>query len=194
MCVHVSRENFCQIQTATKITFHHLERRLRARFKPGSSVVRIVGPIILLKLGLLLSAIGLADEITKADANDSRSIFAENNLLLTHRTPMLRLQPPHTTPELQHFDLRTRPMFNIEFHDGGFLKQVRKLRNLSFITLAETGQSRLFLGVNDEGRVGLYIALIPNQDADRIVELARMPYLKESQSPGDSKRAENTSN
>jgi hypothetical protein len=50
---------------------------------------------------------------------------------------------------------------------------------LSLLTLAEIGQTRLFLGVNDEGLLGLHFNALPRDGDERYLEVIRMPYLKE---------------
>jgi hypothetical protein len=67
------------------------------------------------------------------------------------------------------------------------LARVSKLRNLSLLTLAEIGQTRLFLGVNDEGLVGLHFNALPRDSDGRYLEVVRMPYLKENE-PDDEVR------
>ena len=67
---------------------------------------------------------------------------------------------------------------NLEFQDSGILGRASRLRSLSFLTLAEVGRSRLFLGVNKEGLVGLHFRAFSSNSSGRYLELARMPYLK----------------
>ncbi len=64
------------------------------------------------------------------------------------------------------------------------MARVSKLRNLSLLTLAEVGQTRLFLGVNDDGLVGLHFNRFSRADDTRYLEAARMTYLKKSTEVG----------
>lgn len=73
------------------------------------------------------------------------------------------------------------PFADVAFQDSGTLARVSRLRNLSLLTFAEVGQSRLFLGVNDEGLVGLHFRVFRRQNDGRYLEVARMPYLKASE-------------
>lgn len=104
-------------------------------------------------VGTLLSTAGLADNAT------------------VYRSDVKAVPPP--APSLEMSDL--------EFHDSGILGRASRLRSLSFLTLAEVGRTRLFLGVNQEGLVGLHFRGFSRHSSSRYLELARMPYLKNSQ-------------
>lgn len=76
------------------------------------------------------------------------------------------------------------PIASLDFRDPGAFARVSKVRELSLLTLAEVGQARFFFGVNDNGLFGLHLGALPRLGDERCVELARMPYLKNS--AGDS--------
>jgi hypothetical protein len=64
----------------------------------------------------------------------------------------------------------------LEFQDSSTMGRVRNIRSLSLLTLAEFKTSRLYLGVNKRGLLGLHFnAAI--RSGDRCLEVARMPYL-----------------
>ncbi len=71
------------------------------------------------------------------------------------------------------------PIEGLDFRDPGAFARVSKLRELSFLTLAELGKSRLFFGVNDDGLFGIHFCALPRPGGERTLELARMPYLKD---------------
>ncbi len=48
---------------------------------------------------------------------------------------------------------------DIEFVDNSALARIQRLEDLSFLTLAETQGTRLFLGVNRDGLVGLHFRM-----------------------------------
>jgi len=104
-------------------------------------------------VGTLLSTAGFADDAT------------------VYRSDARALPPPTLTLELS----------DLEFQDSGILGRASRLRSLSFLTLAEVGRTRLFLGVNKEGLVGLHFRAFSRHSSSRNLELARMPYLKNSQ-------------
>lgn len=66
----------------------------------------------------------------------------------------------------------------IEFQDNSALGRLSQLRNLALITFAESPQSSLFLGVNENGLLGLHWMGSGNRGGKRIYAVARMPYLK----------------
>ena len=67
---------------------------------------------------------------------------------------------------------QTRPVF--KFREESALDRIGKLRNLSFLTLAKTRRTRLFLGVNEDGIVGLHFNALARNNDDRVLELARL--------------------
>ena len=71
---------------------------------------------------------------------------------------------------------------DVEFHDSSAIGRMRNVRSLSLLTLAETDGSRLFLGINKRGLLGLHFGHWHRGKTDQSLELARLPYLK-SQSP-----------
>ena len=66
-----------------------------------------------------------------------------------------------------------RPVF--KFRKDSTLERIGRLRNLSFVTLAKTRRTRLFLGVNEDGLVGLHINSRVRYGDERVLELARLP-------------------
>lgn len=103
-------------------------------------------------IGTLLSTAGFADDATIS------------------RSDTKALPPPNLSLELS----------DLEFQDSGILGRASRLRSLSFLTLAEVGRTRLFLGVNKEGLVGLHFRAFSRHSSGRYLELARLPYLKNS--------------
>ena len=65
-----------------------------------------------------------------------------------------------------------RPVFR--FRDDSTLERISRLRNLSFVTLAKTRRTRLFLGVNEDGLVGLHFNTLSRYGDDRVLELSRL--------------------
>ena len=150
--------------------------------------MRIANRIVFVNLGVLVSAVGLADEIGTTDTGDRLPLAGY--ILPADPISEPQWRQSYSASEFVHANLSTRPLLDIEFRDSSTLKQLSKLRNLSFVTLAQKWNSRLFLGVNEDGLAGLHITLLPRKDNDKILELARLPYLKESQDLADSEQAE----
>lgn len=151
----------------------------------GRQVMLKANWMLLLIIGTLLPAAGLAD-----DAKSSRStgktppLSALSLDLLSARSPYApRWQLAHPVETIAWSDDWSRTMPDFDFQDSGILGRVSKLRGLSFLTLAEHGKARLFLGVNKEGLVGLHFHAHSRHGSARYLEVARMPYLKNSR-PG----------
>jgi len=70
-------------------------------------------------------------------------------------------------------------MDEFDFQDTSMFGRVSQLRNLSLLTLAEFGQRRLFLGVNEDGLVGIHLGAFANKNDRRYLEVVRLPYLNE---------------
>ena len=138
--------------------------------------------VMLLTIGMLLSAAGYADDTKLSNAHgeslpgETRSIEA----LLAESEYASRWQLCYPLDAIAYSDDRERPIADINFRDGSALARISKLRNLSLLTLAEVGRTRLFLGVNDDGLVGLHFDLFSRADGSRYLEAVRMPYLKKS--------------
>ena len=142
--------------------------------------------VVFIPIGMLLSAAGYADDTKLSNAHgeslpgETRSIAA----LLAESEYASRWQLYHPLDAIAYSDDWERPIADINFRDGSALARISKLRNLSLLTLAEVGQTRLFLGVNDDGLVGLHFNLFSRADNTRYLEAVRMPYLKKSTEVG----------
>lgn len=84
------------------------------------------------------------------------------------------LQPVEPTGFVDNW---SNPMSSIRFQDASTMARVTRMRKLSLLTLARTGQARLFLGVNEKGVLGVHFSALALRGNDDYVELARMPYL-----------------
>ena len=73
-----------------------------------------------------------------------------------------------------------QPLADFEFREGSALMRMSRLRSLSLLTLAKFGKSRLFLGVNDDGFVGLHFNALSRAADERYLEVLRMPYVDET--------------
>ena len=141
--------------------------------------MRIDCRIALLTVGVLISAVSLAEEPEKADASDP--VLPSTSLLPESLLSDSEWRLPYASSEIVYAGLSSNPQFEIEFKDNSTLKQLSKLRNLSLMTLSEKWNSQVFIGVNEEGLVGLHFTWLPRRNTDHILELARLPHLKESE-------------
>ncbi len=138
--------------------------------------------VMLLTIGMLLSAAGYADDAKPSNVHaeslpgETRSIEA----LLAEPEYASRWHLHHPLDAIAYSDDRERPIADINFRDGSAFARISELRNLSLLTLAEVWQTRLFLGVNDDGLVVLHFNLFSRTDNTRYLEAVRMPYLENS--------------
>ncbi len=134
----------------------------------------------LLTIGLLWSAAGFADDVQSSKTDGELlpvvTLSVETMLAESEYPSRWQLFPPGEATA--YSDVWLRPIADFDFQDAGALSRFSKLRGLSLLTLAEFGQTRLFLGVNEEGLVGLHFDVFPHYGGDRYLEVVRMPYLK----------------
>jgi hypothetical protein len=152
--------------------------------KEGSHVMRKTGRTVLTIAGILLSAAGLADGVQSFNVDSQRASTTTSSLetllaKLEHASPW---QLVISDDAVAYADDRTRPIANFRFEDASALARVGKLRSLSLLTLAETGRTRLYVGVNASGLLGLHLSGFRRDDEDRYLEVARLPYLKDGES------------
>ena len=76
-------------------------------------------------------------------------------------------------------DVPAGPAVDIAFEDNSMLGRLRRVRSLSILTLSEQRKSRLFLGVNKEGLLGLHFTASSDVQEEETVEFARLPEFDE---------------
>lgn len=138
----------------------------------------------LLIVGVLLSAAGVADDAKPTDPGVDEPLAADLALAVSLADPEYasRWQLSHPVENMAYSYDGLRPIANIDFQASGALARARKLRELSLLTLAEVGPTRLFLGVNRRGVLGVHFGALPRPGDERCLEFVRMPYLNNKQS------------
>jgi len=144
----------------------------------------------LLTIGLLWSAAGLADDAQdpKTDGELLPAVTLSVETMLAESEYPSRWRPLHPAAATAYSDGWLRPTAYFDFQDAGAFSRISKLRGLSLFTLAEIGQTRLFLGVNEKGLVGLHFDMFPRYGDERYLEVVRMPYLKKNQPDSEVER------
>ena len=144
----------------------------------------------LLTIGMLLSAAGFADDAksSNTDGEPLPVVTLSVEVLLAELGHVSRWQLFHPVEVMAYSDDWPRPIADFDFQDASALARVSKLRSLSLLTLAEIGQTRLFLGVNDDGLVGLHFSAFPRYGDERYLEVVRMPYLMENEPDSEAER------
>ena len=130
----------------------------------------------LLPISVLLSAAVFADDTVSPVATPS----LETLLTSSPYDPRWRLVHPvatmtHSAELQQRYD-------NFDFQDNSALGRISGLHDLSFLTLAESRRSRLFLGVNNRGLVGLHFVGRADRRSKKEIAVFRMPYLRKKES------------
>ena len=136
--------------------------------------------LLLIFIGALLPAAVVADDASLSRSDDHQPPVTTTSL------ETLRLAPDYSSRwrlshpiETMAFPKETSvPIADIDFENPGAFARVSKLRELSLLTLAEVGRTRLFLGVSDRGLLGFHLGALPKLGDERCLEFARMPYLK----------------
>lgn len=138
---------------------------------------------IVLVFSLLIPAVVLADDARTAAADsywsNSLSEPSHAHWLIGDSMSAWPLPPTFEVP--RYSSNVAVPISDLDFRDPGAFARVSKVRELSFLTLAELGKTRLFFGVNYEGLFGFHLGARPRLGDERCLELARMPYLNSNE-------------
>ena len=151
-----------------------------------------VCPIAQLTLGMLLSVVSFAEEATPAipvnkwllDTTlylDDEPAVSDYSALLEVRYPIELLPSTDDWPE---------NIAELDFQDASIFDRMSDVRNLSLLTLAEFGQRRLFLGVNNNGMIGLHFGTFAGGRDRQYLEVVRLSYLDEYESDDESGESE----
>ena len=112
----------------------------------------------LLCTSLLLPAAALADEAPPAEQESAEAAAAppETVLSLVEYEARWRLADPvDATAYIDRWPQSTWP-FDIHVDDGSSLTRVTRIRSLSLLTIAGDERSKWFLGINEDGLVGIH--------------------------------------
>ncbi len=137
----------------------------------------------LLTIGMLLPVAVFADDESHSSTNSDAPPVVTLSVDPLHTESLFpsRWQLPYSIEDMPHSDDWPEPIADFDFEDASALARVSKLQSLSLLTLAEVGQTRVFLGVDDKGLVGLHFNVFVRDLAESSLEMARMPYLKEKE-------------
>lgn len=150
--------------------------------RPGAADAFKARRIALMAVGVFSFSLGQADGLSSTDPDAEGlqpTLLAPGTLSAGSSASPWRLsRPPSQTNALS--EGRTPPIVEFDVRRSNALRRVGHIRRLSLLTLGKRGRTRLFLGVNDEGLPGLHIIVTATHDDDRILEIARMPYIKDT--------------
>lgn len=140
----------------------------------------------------LLSKAGFADEATEPATGDDQVSQAKHVV----ETPNAAVQYASLWQPRYPVELTFSPddwpdaIEDIEFQDGGILARISQLHSLSLLTLAEFGHRRLFLGVNDDGLLGIHFNAMSGKGDQQYFEMIRMPYLNHKKPDSEARQSE----
>ena len=146
------------------------------------------GRVLLLTFWMLPFAAGLADD-TQPSKADAEPLPIETPYVdsLLRASPYASVLPSmRPIDNIAHPNDWQQPLTRFSFRDSSTLVRVSNIRSLSLLTLAESDQSRLFLGVNEEGFLGVHLRAYSRNREERYFEMARLPYLKAYAPDSDS--------
>lgn len=146
-----------------------------------------VGQMALFIVGMSLSAASIADD-AKSSAMDVEAlpeVTLSAQATFEQWNYASRWQLSHPVETMAYSNDWSQPTVNVDFQESGALARVSKLRSFSLLTFAEIGRARLFLGVDDNGIVGLHMRAFHRIGDERYLEVVRMPYLKKNQPEND---------
>ena len=138
----------------------------------------------LLTIGMLLSAAGFADD-AKSSSTDGEPLPEVTLSVEAMHAELGYTSRRHLFPSVEamaYSDDWPRPIADLDFQDNSALGRINGLRDLSFLTLAESRRSRLFLGVNNRGLVGLHFVGLADRRGKKEIAVFRMPYLRKKES------------
>lgn len=135
--------------------------------------------MILCVFGSLLPIAVFAEDTSTSDADAPRLpvVASAPETLPLDSLYSSRWKLSHPVETMTYSNESSAPIESFVFQDPGAFSRVSKLRELSLLTLAEVGSTRLFLGVSDEGLLGIHLGALPRLGDERCLELVRMPYL-----------------
>jgi len=143
--------------------------------------------LVLLIVAVLLPMAGFADDAKPAKP-DNKMLPANTDALdqlladSKYASRWQRLPPTATAVYIEDW---SQPIADLRFQDASTIARVTRMRKLSLLTLAQSGQTRLFFGVNEKGVVGVHFSAFTLRGNDDYVELVRMPYLANTNQSSD---------
>jgi len=141
-----------------------------------------IGRLSLLIIGTLLTPAGFADDEAASDAEANTSAPPPPSLekLLEESAYASRWQLTPSTATLPYAGEGRRPMVDVEFQESSGFARITSQRSLTFLNFTNSGKTRLFLGVNEDGVVGLHYRAVSRHDDSEPSDPARVSDIRES--------------
>jgi hypothetical protein len=132
----------------------------------GTHVMLKTSRMMLLTIGMLLSVASVADDetISSSDSDPLPAVTINVEVLLTESPYGARWQVIHPIEAMDYSDDWPRPIADFNFRQDSTLERLSGLRNFSLLTLVKVGRTRLYLGLNEDGLVGIHLNAAPRDD------------------------------
>jgi hypothetical protein len=135
--------------------------------------------LLLLSIGMLFATNSIAQDKDTAESTVAyKSLETRTATEPESEWPFSHLwQSRYPLKVAPHSNGWQEPITELDFQDSSVYGRVSELRNLSFLTLAEIGNERLFVGFNENGLLGIHFNAFSNRNDRRYLEIVRLPYL-----------------
>ena len=115
-----------------------------------------------------------ADETVDAESNDNDASHAETIRSLAGFESRWRLNHPVVAPPYNDQWPSARTPFDVDVDNGNSLMRVAQIRSLSFVTLSGDDRSKWFLGINEDGLIGVHFRGFSKTGARRHLDVASL--------------------
>ena len=134
--------------------------------------MRRIRRMTLLCCSLLLPLAAAADDAVDAGPDDS--VHAETVRSLAEFESRWRLTHPVVAPPYNDQWPTARAPFEFDVYAESSLVRVAQIRSLSFVTLSGDDRSKWFLGINEDGLVGIHFRGFSRNGARRHLDVASL--------------------
>ena len=153
--------------------------RVSELIQSTAAVILTAGRVTLIVIGMLLAVTAAADDTSSGkEGGAPPAVQFSAEALLAKSAYRLQSDLSHPAETMAFQADRMRPIRALNFRKASGIARLSKVRGLALLTFADTGRTRLFLGVNRDGLVGLHFSTSSDNSTLRYLELARMPYIK----------------
>ena len=130
----------------------------------------------LLCCALLLPVTAAADDDGKMESasTDTSAAPAETTWSLSGLESRWRLSHALITPTYTDYWPRSSTLFDVDVESDNSIMRVAQIRSLSFLTISGDERSKWFLGINEDGLVGIHFRGFSRSGARRHLDVATL--------------------
>ncbi len=123
---------------------------------------------------LLLPLAAAADDADDAEPDGSDATHVETVRSLAELESRWRLSHPVVAPTYAGQWPQASTMFDFDVQSENSFMRVARIRSLSFLTLSGNERSKWFLGINEDGLVGIHFRGFTRNGARRHLDVASL--------------------